>query len=156
VGSTRDTARMTGPHVTVRETVVVRRPPGDVWDYTQDYANRTAWDQGVRAVDVLDADPRRVRVDLQGTGSATLEYQLDRRPERTSLRMVDVVSRWIAGGGGSWEYSPVPGGTAWTQTNTLVLRHRRLGRLLAPLVERSLRANTRTAMRRAKGILEAR
>ena len=147
---------MTGPHITVRETVLVRRPPSEVWDYTQDFANRTTWDLGVRAVDVLDDAPRRVRVDLQGTGSATLEYQLDRRPERTSLRMVDVVSRWIAGGGGSWEYSPVPGGTAWTQTNTLVLRHRRLGRLLAPLVERSLRSNTRTAMRRAKGILEAR
>jgi len=69
---------MTAPHVTVRETVVVRRPPNDVWDSTRDDADRTAWDLGVRAVD------------------------------------------------------------------------------LAPLVERSMRANTRTAMRRAKGILEAR
>jgi hypothetical protein len=66
--------------------------------------------------------------------------------------MIDVDSRWVAGGGGSWDYEPVAGGTAWTQTNTLVLRGPY--RVFAPLVAWSLRRSVRQAMRRAKVLIE--
>jgi len=68
--------------------------------------------------------------------------------------MEDVAARWLAGGGGSWDYAADGDGTLWTQTNTLILRPRLLGPVLGPFVARSLRRSTRTAMARAKAILE--
>ena len=56
----------------------------------------------------------------------TVVYRLDRRPERTSAAFVDVESSWISGGGGSWEYEAVDGGTRWQQTNSLELKRPRL------------------------------
>lgn len=45
--------------------------------------------------------------------------------------------------------------TDWTQTNTLELKPTLAGRILAPLMARSLRRSTKQSMARAKGILEA-
>jgi uncharacterized protein YndB with AHSA1/START domain len=143
---------MPDTHVTISETIRIAAPPEAVWDFTQDYATRGLWDAAVETVEVLSTEPRRVRLRLRATGSATFEYVLDRRPIRTSLRMTDVESRWVAEGGGSWDYEPVAGGTAWTQTNTLVLRGPY--RVFAPLVAWSLRRSVRQAMRRAKVLIE--
>lgn len=146
---------MVNPTITVSETVSVARPPEEVWDYTQDYSRRREWDDGVREVELLGTHPRRVRLRFRRAGSATLEYRLDRRPERTSLQLIDISSLWIADGGGSWEYVAEEAGTAWTQTNSIVLRFPRLGALARPLVRRMLRAGIRRSMERAKVILEA-
>ena len=84
----------------------------------------------------------------------TVLYKLDRRPERTSAAFVDVESAWISGGGGSWEYEAVDGGTRWQQTNSLELKRPRLAVLLGPLLERGLRRSTQRAMADAKRRLE--
>jgi hypothetical protein len=84
----------------------------------------------------------------------TVVYRLDRRPERTSAAFVDVDSAWITGGGGSWEYEAIQGGTRWQQTNSLELKHTRLAGLVAPVLERSLRRSMRRAMAEAKRRLE--
>ena len=136
-------------------TFFITRPPEDVWAFTQDYGRRAEWDAGVTEATLLGTDPRRVRVKLRGVGTATFEYKMDRRPERTSLGMVDVESRWFAGGGGSWEYLADAAGTRWTQTNTLVLKHGRLLAWAGPIIRAMVRSGTRRAMRRAKAILEA-
>lgn len=141
--------------ITIRESVDIARPPDAVWDYTQDYANRTAWDVGVEAVEILGADPRRVRLRLAGTGWVTIEYRLDRRPVRTSLAFTESDAGWLAGGGGSWDYEAIEHGTRWTQTNTLVFANRLVAMLLRPLARRRLAASTRTAMAAAKAVLEA-
>ena len=66
----------------------------------------------------------------------------------------DVKSTWVCGGGGSWQYEAVEGGTRWQQTNTLELRRPRLTGFLAGSLERRLRASTQRSMVAAKEILE--
>ena len=141
--------------VTVTETVWVHREPAAVFDYTQDYTRRTEWDRGVERVEILGTDPRTVRVRMAGLGDATVVYRLDRRPERTSAAFIDVASRWVSGGGGSWQYEDADGGTRWQQTNTLELRDGWLPRLLAPVIRSGLQRSMRRAMAEAKRRLEA-
>jgi Polyketide cyclase / dehydrase and lipid transport len=139
--------------VSVTESIWVDRPPEAVFDYTQDYAHRTEWDAGIAEATLVGTEPRAARVRIPRLGSMTVEYRLDRRPERTSAAFVDVDSAWITGGGGSWQYEPADGGTRWQQTNSLELK-RRLARILAPMIERNLRASTRRSMAEAKRRLE--
>jgi hypothetical protein len=141
--------------VTVTETIWVNRSPETVWDYTQDFTRRTEWDAGIAEATVLAMDPRTVRIRIGGLGAMTVVYRLDRRPERTSAAFTDVDSAWINGGGGSWEYEAVDGGTRWEQTNSLELKRPWLGFLLGPMLERGLRSSTKRAMAEAKRRLEA-
>jgi len=142
--------------VTVTETLHVDRPPEAVFDYTQDYATRSHWDPVISDAVVVRDEPRTVRVLAEGVGSYAIQYRLLRRPERTSASFVDVRSWWLAGGGGSWRYDARDGGTDWTQTNTLELRHPYLLQVFAPLIRRRLRDGMRDAMANAKAILEGR
>jgi hypothetical protein len=141
--------------VTVSETVWVERDRAAVFDYTQDYTRRMEWDRGIQRVEVLATDPRTVRVRMAGLGEATVVYRLDRRPERTSAAFIDVVSRWVSGGGGSWQYEDTGGGTRWQQTNSLELRDGWLPRLMRPVIRTGLRRSMRASMSEAKRRLEA-
>ena len=141
--------------VTVTETIHVERPPEVVFDYTQDYASRADWDPAISAARLVSEDPRVARIRGPGIGVYDLTYRLYRRPERTSAAFSGIRSSWLEGGGGSWTYEPRDGGTDWTQTNTLELKGRWVGPLLAPLVRRRLRDGMRAGMAAAKGILES-
>ena len=141
--------------VTVTETIHVARPPEEVFDYTQDYYHRTDWDDAITEAQVVNGDPRTVYLAARQLGRYTLVYRLFRRPERTSAAFEDMTSTWVSGGGGSWRYEASGAGTHWTQTNTLELKHGRLGKLLAPLFERALRTSMRKSMAKAKEIMEA-
>jgi hypothetical protein len=141
--------------VTVTEAIWVARPRETVFDFTQDYARRPDWDAGITAATVLRDEPRAVRVSIRGLGDATVEYRLFRRPERTSAAFVDVDSPWIMGGGGSWDYRPVDGGTMWEQTNSFELKRPALLGFLAPFFERSLCRAMRRAMAEAKRTMES-
>jgi hypothetical protein len=143
-----------GTTVAITESVEVARPPEAVFDFTQDYGRRTSWDATVVRADVLERDPPRLRVELAGGVSAVFQYRLFRRPERTSMAMVDVRSWWMEGGGGSWQYVATPTGTRWTATNSITLRSGPLGSLLRPLVVRQARSALRAAMRRAKKLMQ--
>jgi uncharacterized protein YndB with AHSA1/START domain len=146
---------MARPIVTVTHSVVVARPAEAVFDYTQDPAHRAEWDPGFRSAELVSEDPRRVRGVQDGVGPVTVEYKLFRRPERTSAAFVETGSPWLSGGGGSWSYEPAADGasTTWTQTNTLQLKHARLGALLAPMVRWSLRRSMERSMATAARIL---
>ncbi len=141
--------------ITVSETIHVDRSPEAVFDYTQDYATRTDWDDQVQRAEVVSEDPRRVRITVRGLGTFTLEYKLFRRGDRTSAAFLDLGNAFFSGGGGSWRYEPRGGGTDWTETNTLELRRPRLLGWLAPAVEWNLRNGTRRAMAKAKAIMES-
>jgi hypothetical protein len=142
--------------ITVTETIHVDRPPEIVFDYTQEYATRADWDPAVKRARVLSEDPRRVEITSPGLGTYVLEYRLFRRGDRTSAAFSGVDSWLFSGGGGSWWYEPDGDGTAWTQVNTLELRHPRLTGWLASRIEASLRRSMRSAMARAKAIMESR
>ena len=141
--------------VTVSETVWIERDRTTVFDYTQDYARRMEWDRGIERVEVLATDPRTIRVRMAGLGEATVVYRLDRRPERTSAAFVDVASRLVSGGGGSWQYEDTDGGTRWQQTNSLEVRDGWLPRLMTPFIRSGLRRSMRASMAEAKRRLEA-
>ena len=113
------------------------------------------WDAGISEAAIIADAPRTARVTVPGLGTMSVVYRLDRRPERTSAAFEDVDSRWITGGGGSWQHEPVERGTKWRQTNTLELRPGLLSRLLAPAIRRNLRRSMRSAMAEAKRRLEA-
>lgn len=140
-------------NVTIREAIVISRPPEAVWDFTQDYARRTLWDRTVLGAEELQRAPRVVKVRGAGGLVFIARYKQEDRPRRTSLAMTDVQSRIVVGGGGSWEYRAVDGGTELVQTNTLALASA-VGWLFAPLVRWRLRAETRRALRKAKELLE--
>jgi hypothetical protein len=140
--------------ITVSESIWVNRPPEAVYDYTADFATRTAWDRSISEVTILGTEPRSARITVPGLGRTSVVMRLDRRPERTSAVFQDVDSRWITGGGGAWQYAPEEGGTRWTVTNSVEFRPTWLFRLLRPFISRNIRANTRRAMAAAKRILE--
>ncbi|MCK6497912.1 MAG: SRPBCC family protein [Nitrospira sp.] len=137
--------------VTVRESLFVPAPPARVWDYTQDYECRCDWDSSIVEARVTALAPRRmVAVRCRGGMRCTFRYKADERPRRTSVAMVDVRSRLIEGGGGAWRYEEAPGGTLWTQVNTLRFRGGLSVRVLRPLLKWWLHRQTRRAMRRAR------
>jgi hypothetical protein len=141
--------------ISVSHTIHVDRPPDAVFDYTQDYSTRSLWDPSITDSELLSDEPRRVRATIKGVGSTVVEYKLFRRGERTSAAFTQMDSRFVTGGGGSWSYAACDGGTDWTQNNTLELKPGLVGRLLAPMVRRSLDSAMRESMAKAKEIMEA-
>lgn len=138
-------------NVTVSEALHVAAPPELVWDFTQDYGQRSSWDRSILEAEVLESSPLpRVRIRGAGGLAGVFQYKLFDRPRRTSLVLTDVESWAISGGGGSWSYEPALGGTLWTQTNSLAVKHGWLG----PFVRWTLRRETRKAMRAAKRMVE--
>jgi hypothetical protein len=148
---------MAGNRVTVTgtHTVHVNLPPEAVYDYTQDYSTRSVWDPSITEVEVLSQSPRSYRLKIKGIGRFTIEYRLDRRGDRTSAAFTKVDAAFFSGGGGSWTYVAADGGTDWSATNTFELKHRLLGRALAPFVRRQMLASMRKSMANAQEIMES-
>jgi hypothetical protein len=139
----------------IHESLVIDRPPEAVWDFTQDFAQRSAWDPAIRRARVVVAAPvPRVEVEGAAGFKAVLQYRQFERPLRTSLAMEEIRSPLIVAGGGSWSYERVGASTRWTQTNTLVLRDGLVAKLAAPLLRWQFERATRRAMQRAKTCLE--
>ncbi len=141
--------------VTSSHTVRVNRTPEEVFDFTQDYSQRMSWDASVKSAKVLSEDPRRVELEMGGIGPFVLEYKLFRRGGRTSAAFREMGSPLFSGGGGSWSYEPVDGGTDWTQTSTLEFKNSLVGRLFAPALRWNMNRLTKQAMGRAKEIMES-
>lgn len=143
--------------ITVTESVVIPRPPEQVWDFTQDYRRRPEWDASVMAAEVLAGDgPPRVRVRMRGGVDCVFQYKVFDRPRRTSLAMSEVRSWLLAGGGGAWTYDAVDGGTRWTQHNTIVFRNAFLGVCFGAIAHWQLARSTRRAMLQAQRLIVGR
>lgn len=142
--------------ITVHESLVIDRSPEVVWDFTQDFSRRPAWDSAVRQARVIQTNPvPRVEVQGQAGFRAFLQYKQFDRPRQTSLAMEEIRSGLIVGGGGSWSYERHGAGTKWTQVNSITLRDGIVAKLIAPLVRWQLRRSTIGAMKRAKSMIEA-
>jgi hypothetical protein len=141
--------------LTIRASLVIDRPPERVWDFTQDFAQRSGWDSAIHRARVVVAAPVP-RVEVEGAAGfrAVLQYRQFERPLRTSLALEEVRSPLIAGGGGSWSYERLGASTRWTQVNTIVLRDTLVAKLAAPLLRWQFERATRRAMQRAKSCLE--
>jgi hypothetical protein len=148
---------MTKKHqVTIKHTVVVTRTPEQVWDFTQDWTQRSRWDPAITSAEIIESEAAPlVRAKGSGWTSFVAKYKLYDRPRRTSLVMVDCVPSWL-GGGGAWSYEPGDdrNTTCWTQTNTLTLGTSWIFAFLKPLFRWQLGWFTRRAMRKAKRMME--
>jgi hypothetical protein len=142
--------------VTVQQTLHISRPIENVWDYTQDWTRRNEWDKSVvEILSIVTVPQTNVRARFRGGMIFDIEYKLNDRPNKTTLAMSSASSKWIIGGGGSWQYTTIENGTKWTQTNSLVLKDHFLTRIFCPLFKYSLRWSTIQAMKRAKKKIES-
>jgi hypothetical protein len=134
---------------------MVNKPKEVVWDFTQDYENRTKWDSSVLEAVVVQTIPNRiVKLKMKGNTHMTFIYKLDDRPNKTSLVAREVESSMIESGGGSWTYEDESGATIWSQTNTIVLKNNFLLTLSLPFLKWIPEGETRRAMNKGKKIME--
>jgi hypothetical protein len=142
--------------ITLHHSIYVNKPKAEVWDFTQDYSKRMEWDKSVLEANVIQTLPQRiVRLKTRGNTVMTFVYKLDDRPNKTSLAIKEIESKWIEGGGGSWSYEEDNGGTLWSQTNTLIFKSSLMVRLILPIIRLVFQRQMKTSMQRAKLILES-
>ena len=105
--------------ISITESIVIRRKPEDVWDFTTGLrAARRVGRHDPRGGGARGGARPRVRVRAKGglrgifgiqtIGAAAADERRDDRGRVGARR----------GGGGSWSYEPCDGGTRWTQTNS--------------------------------------
>jgi hypothetical protein len=141
--------------ITIKQSVFINQPKSVVWNYTQNYSNRPVWDSSVLSATVLHTTPNRmVRLKLKGNTSMTFVYKLDDRPNKTSLKAIDIDSPYIIAAGGSWIYEEQNGITKWMRADTIVLKDSLLMGLSIWLLKLILNFQTRKAMKKVKRILE--
>jgi hypothetical protein len=140
--------------VVSKHSIFIAKPREAVWDYTQDYGKRPIWDFSVLEASILANEPSRsVRLRARGRTTMTFLYKLDDRPNKTSLATTEVKSFILESGAGSWSYEEHKLGTMWHQTNSVVLT--RKAALFKPILSWFFGRQTRTAMVKAKGLIEA-
>ena len=141
--------------ITIDHFIYINKPRETVWDFTQDYSLRPKWDKTVIEAKVLQTTPQKI-VQLKTSGNTimTFIYKINDRPNKTTLAIHELKSKWIDGGGGSWTYEDYKGGTLWSQTNTIILKPLFFFKILLPLFRFILKNQVRTSMRRAKRLLE--
>jgi len=146
---------MTENRITIRHSILIAKPRELVWDYTQNYDNRTTWDSSVLETTVLQTTPHRiVKLKMRGNTTMTFIYKLDERPHKTSLAAKEITAPLIVNAGGSWIYEEQNGKTLWTQTNTIVFKQNFLLKLLLPIYKFVFGSLTKKAMKKAKQEIE--
>lgn len=142
----------------IQESIVIKRPPEQVFAFFNDRRNDTRWMETVESSEWLDEDAstglgRRGRMVIRVPRPAVFEdevteYEPDRRVGHRSVSesMIMFTACYA---------EPVPGGTK----ASVVFEPERLpggifGWLTAPFVARTVRRNYRSDLRRLKQILE--
>ncbi len=146
---------MTRNSITIKNSIFISRPREIVWDYTQNYSNRTKWDNAVLEATVIQTVPGRiVKLKMRGKTTMTLVYKLDDRPNKTTLVARDISSPLVAEAGGSWSYEEAYGGTLWRQTNTIIFKKNLFAYFLLPVYFRFFRYQVNQSMKKAKQEIE--
>lgn len=142
----------------IQESIIIKRPPEQVFAFFNDRRNDTRWMESVESSEWLDEDAstglgRRGRMVIRVPQPAVFEdevteYEQDRRVGHRSVSesMIMFTACYA---------EPVPGGTK----ASVVFEPERLpggifGWLTAPFVARTVRRNYRADLRRLKQILE--
>lgn len=93
---------------------------------------------------------------MKGKTTMTFVYKLDDKPNKTSLKAMDIDSSFIIAAGGAWSYEENDGITKWTQINSLVLKNSGFLSLFSRIFKFLLQIQTQKAMNKVKFILENR
>ena len=141
--------------ITIRSSILIDKPRELVWDYTQNYDNRTKWDDAVLDATVLQTSPNRiVKLLTKGNTIMVLIYKQDERPYKTSLVAREIFSPLIESAGGSWVYEEQNGKTLWQQTNTIIFKKAFAMNLALPFLKIIFSMQTKKAMKKAKKQIE--
>lgn len=141
--------------ITIKNAILINKPKSIVWDYTQNYANRSVWDKSVLSAEVLHFSPNRiVKLKMKGKTTMTFVYKLDDKPNKTSLKAIVIHSSFIIAAGGAWRYEDQNGMTKWTRVDTLVIKETSIMSLFIWYIKLILNVQTRKAMKKVKQILE--
>jgi len=141
--------------ITIRESILIKACKEEVWDFTQDFGSRKLWDDSIIDFKIVQKKPvKTIWVKMKGGVNTILDYKLCDKANKTSLKMRQTQSILIKGGGGSWKYTEIDGWTKWEQSNTLELKYGYTFLLFGWLIKRKLRANTMSAMKKAKSLIE--
>ena len=142
--------------IIIKYSIFINKPKETVWNFTQDYNNRSQWDKSVIEAVVTQTSPNRiVKLSMRGNNTMTFVYKLDDKPSKTTLVATEIKSPLIEKAGGYWSYEDENEGTRWNQTNSIELKNKLHLRLLTPLLKKVFERQTRQAMSRAKELLEA-
>ena len=142
--------------IIIKADIVIDANRERVWSFTQDFNRRPSWDLSVKSVENLVMKPTKtVRIKMVDGSIADFVYKLCRKHMQTSLQMVNTKSPYVLGGGGSWRYESINGGTKWTQVNFLSLKNKWVFLILGNPIRGILTYMTRISMRKAKRIIEA-
>ena len=146
---------MTKNGITIRQSILIAKEKELVWDYTQNYDNRTQWDSSIIETTVLHTKPHRVvRLKTKGNTSMIFTYKLEERPNKAILVAKEITSNLILSAGGSWIYEDQNGQTLWTQINTITFKNNFLLKFLLPLYQYIFTRMTKKSMQRAKQEIE--
>jgi hypothetical protein len=138
--------------VTVTESIILQRPPNEVFDIVADPHRQLEWDSGtLQSVEILTPGPlaqgARVQAQMRGLGSVEYEFAEyepgQRFAHRGTNRLGEVYHRF--------EFEAVAEGTRLTQTSTLTPKG--IGHLLAPFMRGMLRNRLRTMNQEIDGYL---
>ncbi len=139
----------------IKHSILINKPREVVWDYTQNYENRTAWDSSVIETTVLQTIPSRiVKLKMRGNTSMTYIYKLDDRPNKTTLIANEIISPIIVSMGGAWIYEEQNGKTLWTQRGSVIFKNNFLMKIFLPLYKFIFVMLTKNAMKKAKREIE--
>lgn len=136
-------------------TVVIRRDPGDVWDYVADLAETPRWRTTVTSIE----PPDELRVGARFTGTTRLlgrtwRWVLELTTVDTGRELGYAVVRGVVKPRVSYLVEPHPDGTRFTLTGTLP-QPGLTGRLLSPLARPALRRETAAHLRNLRRHLES-
>jgi len=141
--------------IPIRHSILINKPREVVWDYTQNYGNRTIWDSSVLETTVLQTTPNRiVKLKMKGNTTMTYIYKLDDRPNKTTLVAKEITSPIIESMGGAWIYEEHQGKTLWTQAGSVVFKKNFLLKLFLPIYKLVFAMLTKKAMQKAKQEME--
>lgn len=140
---------------TVEDSLLIDAPAGPLFDLSQDYQLRTAWDPFVRELRFLDgatAPAPGVRVWVRAwTGlTMTVEYVTVNRPHVVAMRMTEG-PRIFRNFAGSWRFEQASGArTRVVFRYAFETRPRWLRWLLDPVVARIFRRDIRARLKGLK------
>ena len=73
-------------HFQIKNSILINKSIEEVWDYTQNYANRSKWDLSIINYNTIQLSPHRmVQLYLRDGTEMKLIYKSDERPFKTSL-----------------------------------------------------------------------
>jgi ribosome-associated toxin RatA of RatAB toxin-antitoxin module len=147
--------------MTFEESIVIAAAPGELFALTQDYARRLEWDPFLRSAELLcgatapGVGVRAYCVATSGWGMET-EYVSFNPPRTTAVKMTR--GPWlIETFAGSWRFEELSEGrTRVGFRYHLRVRPRWLSWLLAPIVGRAFRRDTRRRLVALKAAVEER